>query len=157
MKQANAANIPVIAVNTPVGTVSGNKVDTSGAKVVTYVGADNFEYGVGEGQLAVKALGGKGNVVLLHGTLGTEPDNDRFAGIKSVFAKHPGIKVIDTLTDNWQNSANVTDVQDLLAKYHGNQLNAVIATGRRCTPAPTTPVATAIRRSSSSPATTPSR
>ena len=129
IKQANAAGIPVVAVNTPVGTVTGNTVNTNGAKVVTFVGANNYTYGVAEGQLVVQALGGKGNVAMIHGTLGTEPDTLRFQGIKSVFAKYPGIHVITTKSDNWQNSANISVVQDLLAQYHGNQLNAVVATG----------------------------
>ncbi|MCL6091579.1 MAG: sugar ABC transporter substrate-binding protein [Actinobacteria bacterium] len=130
VKLANKAGIPVVAVNTPVGTVTGaHSVNTEGANVVTFVGADNTAYGVAEGRLVVQALGGKGNVVMIHGTLGTEPDTLRFAGIKSVFSKYPGIHVIDTMTDNWQNSENISDVQDLLSKYPGNQLNAVVATG----------------------------
>ncbi|MDA8297286.1 MAG: sugar ABC transporter substrate-binding protein [Actinomycetota bacterium] len=130
VKQANKAGIPVIAVNTPVGTVTGpHSVNTGGAKVVTFVGADNTAYGVAEGKLVVQALKGKGNVAMIHGTLGTEPDTLRFAGMKSVFAKYPGIHVVTTLSDNWQNSQNITAVQDLMSKYHGTQLNAVVATG----------------------------
>jgi ABC-type sugar transport system substrate-binding protein len=130
IKKANAAGIPVIAVNTPVGTVTGPKsVNTGGAKVVTFVGADNTAYGVALADLVVKATGGKGNIVMIHGTLGTEPDTLRFAGMKSVFAKYPGIKVLETPTDNWTNSANITAVQDLLSKYPGTKLKAVVATG----------------------------
>jgi ribose transport system substrate-binding protein len=130
IKKANAAGIPVIAVNTPVGTVTGPKnVNTGGAKVVTFVGADNTAYGVALADLVVKATGGKGNIVMIHGTLGTEPDTLRFAGMKSVFAKYPGIKVLETPTDNWTNSANITVVQDILSKYPGTKLKAVVATG----------------------------
>ena len=130
IKKANAAGIPVIAVNTPVGTVTGPKgVNTGGTKVVTFVGADNTAYGVALGELVVKATGGKGNIVMIHGTLGTEPDTLRFAGMKSVFAKYPGIKVLETPTDNWTNSANITVVQNILSKYPGTKLKAVVATG----------------------------
>ena len=128
--RANAAGIPVIAVNSPVGTVKGaSSVDTGSAKVVSFVGADNKAYGAAEGALVVKALGGKGNVAMIHGTLGTEMDSQRFSGVLSVFKKHPGIHVIATMDDNWTNTMNITDVQDLLVKYPGTKLSAVMADG----------------------------
>jgi ABC-type sugar transport system substrate-binding protein len=120
IKQANAAGIPVIAVNTNVG---------SGANVVTFVGADNYAYGVAEGELTAKALGGKGNVALLLGVLGDSPEVLRTEGIKAVLAKYPGIHIVTTLTDNWVNSQNISDVQDLLSKYSSGSLNAVVAEG----------------------------
>lgn len=120
IKQANAAGIPVIAVNTNVG---------SGAKVVTFVGADNYSYGVAEGELTAKALNGKGNVALLLGVLGDSPEVLRTEGIKSVLAKYPGIHIVTSETDNWVNGQNISDVQDLLSKYSKGSLNAVVAEG----------------------------
>jgi ABC-type sugar transport system substrate-binding protein len=120
IKQANAAGIPVIAVNTNVG---------SGAKVVTFVGADNYSYGVAEGELTAKALNGKGNVALLLGVLGDSPEVLRTEGIKSVLAKYPGIHIVTSETDSWVNSSNISDVQDLLSKYPNGSLNAVVAEG----------------------------
>lgn len=130
VKKANAAGIPVIAVNEPIGTVTGlHSVNTSGAKVITYIGDDDTAYGVAEGNLVAKAINGNGNIVMIHGVLGTSADIDRFNGMKSVFSKYPGIKVVDTMVDSWTNTTNVTDVQDLLAKYPGKQLAAVLAVG----------------------------
>lgn len=120
IKQANHAGIPVIAVNTNVG---------SGASVVTFVGADNYSYGVAEGKLTAKALNGKGNVALLLGVLGDSPEVLRTEGIKSVLSKYPGIHIVTSLTDNWVNSQNISDVQDLLSKYSKGSLNAVVAEG----------------------------
>jgi ABC-type sugar transport system substrate-binding protein len=120
VKQANAAGIPVIAVNTNVG---------SGASVVTFVGADNYSYGVAEGELTAKALNGKGNVALLLGVLGDSPEVLRTEGIKSVLAKYPGIHIVTSETDGWVNSQNISDVQDLLSKYSNGSLNAVVAEG----------------------------
>lgn len=120
IKQANAAGIPVIAVNTNVG---------SGAKVVTFVGADNYSYGVAEGELTAKALNGKGNIALLLGVLGDSPEVLRTEGIKSVLAKYPGIHIVTSETDSWVNGQNISDVQDLLSKYSHGSLNAVVAEG----------------------------
>jgi ribose transport system substrate-binding protein len=129
IKKANAAGIPVIAVNEPVGVVTGHHVNTSGAKVVTYIGDDDTAYGVAEANLVVKAIHGKGNIVMIHGILGASADTYRFNGMRSVFSKYPGIKVVSTMVDNWTNTTNVTDVQDLLAKYPGKDLAAVVSVG----------------------------
>ncbi|MBO0805509.1 MAG: sugar ABC transporter substrate-binding protein [Nocardiopsaceae bacterium] len=117
--QANEAGIPVIAVNTNVD---------KGAKVVTFVGANDYAYGVAEGRLTAKALNGKGNVALLLGVLGDSPEVLRTEGIKSVLAKYPHIHILSSQTDNWINSQCISDVQDLLSKDRGS-LDAVVAEG----------------------------
>jgi ABC-type sugar transport system substrate-binding protein len=120
VQQANAAGIPVIAVNTPVA---------SGGKVVTFVGDNDYQYGVLEAKLVAKALNGKGNVALLEGVLGDSPEVLRTNAINATLAKYPGIHIVTSEVDNWVNATNVTDVQDLLAKYPGTSLNAVVAEG----------------------------
>jgi len=120
VKLANAANIPVIAVNTQVG---------SGAKVVTFVGDNDYQYGVKEAQLVARALGGKGNVALLEGVLGDSPEVLRTNAIRATLAKYPGIHIVTSEVDNWTNALNITDVQNLMANYPGNSLNAVVAEG----------------------------
>ncbi|MHB1499116.1 MAG: sugar ABC transporter substrate-binding protein [Acidimicrobiales bacterium] len=120
IKKANAAGIPVMAVNTEVG---------KGAKVVTFVGDNDYQYGVDEGKLVAQALHGKGNVALLLGVLGDSPEVLRTEGIKATLKHYPGIHIVTSLVDNWVNSTNIADVQDLLTKYHGTSLNAVVAEG----------------------------
>jgi ABC-type sugar transport system substrate-binding protein len=120
VKQANQAGIPVFALNSAIA---------SGGKLVSYIGDSDYQYGVAEGKLAVKATGGHGNVAILLGVLGDAPEVDRLAGIKSVLAKYPGIKIVTTQVDAWQNSENLADTQDLLSKYPKGKLAAVIAEG----------------------------
>jgi ABC-type sugar transport system substrate-binding protein len=120
IKKANAAGIPVMAVNTEVGP---------GAKVITFVGDNDYQYGVDEGKLVAQALHGKGNVALLLGVLGDSPEVLRTEGIKATLKQYPGIHIVTSLVDNWVNSTNIADVQDLMTKYHGNSLNAVVAEG----------------------------
>jgi ABC-type sugar transport system substrate-binding protein len=120
VKLASAANIPVIAVNTSVG---------SGASTVTYAGADNYKYGQAEGRLVASAVGNKGNVALLEGVLGDSPEVLRTEGIKAVLKTHPKIHIVTTMVDNWTNPQNITDVQDLLSKYGDHGLSAVVAEG----------------------------
>jgi ABC-type sugar transport system substrate-binding protein len=119
VKLANQANIPVISVNTRVG---------SGAKVVTFVGDDDYQYGVQEAKLVAQAINDKGNVALLEGVLGDSPEVLRTNAIKATLAAYPGIHIVTSEVDNWTNPLNVTDTQNLLSKY-GNSLAAVVAEG----------------------------
>jgi len=120
IKQANKAGIPVIAVNTEVGT---------GAKTVTFVGDNDYQYGVDEGVMVARALKGKGNIAILLGVLGDSPEVLRTEGIKATLAKYPKIHILTSLVDNWSNSTNIADVQELASKYPSGQLNAVVAEG----------------------------
>jgi ABC-type sugar transport system substrate-binding protein len=120
VKAANQAGIPVFALNSAI---------SSGGQLVTYIGDSDYQYGVAEGQMAAQAINGKGNVAILLGVLGDAPEVDRLAGIKSVLSKYPGIKIVTTEVDNWQNALNLSDTQDLLSKYPKGTLAAVIAQG----------------------------
>jgi ABC-type sugar transport system substrate-binding protein len=120
VKDANQAGIPVFALNSAIA---------SGGQLVTYIGDSDYQYGVAEGEMAAKAINGHGNVAILLGVLGDAPEADRLAGIKSVLAKYPGVKIVTTEVDLWQNAKNLADTQDLLSKYPKGQLAAVIAEG----------------------------
>jgi ABC-type sugar transport system substrate-binding protein len=120
VKAANAAGIPVFALNSAIA---------SGGKLVTYIGDSDYQYGLAEGQMAAKAINGKGNVAILLGVLGDSPEVQRLAGIKNVLSKYPNIKIVATQVDAWVNSKNLADTQDLLSKYPKGQLAAVIAQG----------------------------
>jgi ABC-type sugar transport system substrate-binding protein len=120
VKEANQAGIPVFALNSAIA---------SGGQLVTYIGDSDYQYGVAEGQMAAKAINDKGNVAILLGVLGDSPEVQRLAGMKSVLSKYPGIKIVTTEVDLWQNAKNLADTQDLLSKYPKGQLAAVIAEG----------------------------
>jgi ABC-type sugar transport system substrate-binding protein len=120
VKNANQANVPVFDLNSAI---------SPGAKLVTYIGDSDYQYGVDEGNMAAQAIHGKGNVAVLLGVLGDAPEVDRLAGIKAAFKKYPDIKIVTTEVDDWDNSKNLADVQDLLAKYPKGTLQAIIAQG----------------------------
>lgn len=120
VKSANQAGIPVFDLNTLI---------SPGGQLVTYIGDSDYQYGVAEGNLAAKAIGGKGNVAVLLGVLGDAPEVQRLAGIKDAFKAYPNIKIVTTEVDNWVNATNLSDTQDLLSKYPKGSLAAVIAQG----------------------------
>jgi ribose transport system substrate-binding protein len=122
IREANAANIPVMAVNT--------KADIStGAKVVTYVGVDDYVFGQRQGELLAKALNGKGNVGYILGKLGTSAQLDREAGLMDTLKKYPDIKIVEKQAADWDNSKALAITQDYLSKYAKGEIDAIIDQG----------------------------
>jgi len=122
IRQANAANIPVMAVNT--------KADTSsGAKVLTYVGVDDFVFGQRQGDLIAKALAGKGKIAYILGKLGTSAQLDREAGLMDTLKKYPDIAIIEKQAADWDNSKALAITQDYLSKYPKGAVDAIVDQG----------------------------
>src|SRR5438874_2489879 len=70
LERARAANIPVLIVDT----------DINWPAKLSYIGADNQRAGRLAGEFIVKALGEKGQVVVIRGILGVATHEDRLAG-----------------------------------------------------------------------------
>jgi ribose transport system substrate-binding protein len=122
VRLANAANIPVIAVNT--------RVDTSGgAEIVTYVGADDYAFGQIQGKLLAQAIGGKGKVAYIMGTLGMSPQLNRKAGLEDTLKSYPEIKLVETQVANWDSAQALAVTQDFLSKYPEGALDVILDQG----------------------------
>jgi len=88
VQKVNAAGIPVVNV--------GDRL--AGGSVVAFVGSDDYSIALDTARTLFKALGGKGNVVVLEGpeTIPTAPN--RLRGFKDALKEFPEIKV--TLSKN---------------------------------------------------------
>jgi ribose transport system substrate-binding protein len=73
-----------------------------------------------------KKLGGKGNIVILQGPLGSSPELDRTKGIMKTLAKYPDIKVLAKDTANWGRAEATNKVKNWLSSF-GSQLNGIVA------------------------------
>jgi ribose transport system substrate-binding protein len=87
----NAANIPLINANEKL----------SGGTVVGYVGTDDVTLGKTTGEYLLKAIGGKGNVVILDG-----PDNNltakgRAQGFREALKEFPDVKLVGAKSANY--------------------------------------------------------
>jgi ribose transport system substrate-binding protein len=79
---ALAQGIPVITIDS----------DAPNSKRLFFIGTDNYNAGTLGGQLVVKLLNGKGNVVVF--TMPNQSNlNERLHGYQSAFDGHPGIKI----------------------------------------------------------------
>jgi ribose transport system substrate-binding protein len=89
-----------------------------------YVAGDNPGFGKVSGEYLAKALGGKGNVVVLRG-IPTVIDNQRVDSFMAVMKSHPDIKVLDAKHGNWNRDDAFKVMQDYLTRF--KQIDAVWA------------------------------
>jgi len=89
-----------------------------------YVAGDNPGFGKVSGEYLAKALGGKGNVVVLRG-IPTVIDNQRVDAFMAVMKSHPDIKVLDAKHGNWNRDDAFKVMQDYLTRF--KQIDAVWA------------------------------
>ena len=78
-----------------------------------------------EAEFVAKKLGGKGNVAILMGSMGSAPQIGRTKGSKDVIAKYPGMKVVREQTANFSRPDALTVVENWLAS--GEKIDAIIA------------------------------
>ncbi|MFV0526446.1 MAG: sugar ABC transporter substrate-binding protein [Acidimicrobiales bacterium] len=120
VQRAVAAGIPVIAANNRIG-------DDGGA--LTFVGADDVEFGRQQAQLLVEAMGTEGRVGLIQGRLGTSPQILREQGFKEELARYPGIEIVATQSADWAEDQAVAIVQDWLVSFGQDELDAIVDQG----------------------------
>ena len=95
-------------------------------KGVAYVGSKSIDAGVMNMEELGKAMGGKGNLVILIGELSDEPAHGRTDGIKQVVKEQfPNIKVTREQTGHWKREPGKTIMEDWLAS--GQQIDGVAA------------------------------
>jgi len=113
MRQATKAGIAVIPFST--GDAKFGKMGTDYLMRVT-----ETQIGVGRmsAEWMVKTLGGKGNVIVHGGTAGNPMSAAQAVGWRAVFAKHPGIKVLEGPVDtNWDPALAQKVTAAAIAKY----------------------------------------
>jgi ribose transport system substrate-binding protein/inositol transport system substrate-binding protein len=116
IEQARAANIPVVTVNQNISKPE---------LVNSFVGVSHVQGGEMEMQAAADALGGKGNIVVLHGPMGSDAQIGRDQGYKNVLAKYPDIKIVYEQTANWKTDEALKLVENWLQT--GTQIDAIVS------------------------------
>lgn len=114
--KAVAAKIPIIVVNAQVSNLD---------KATAYSGSDDVVAGKLETEFVVDKLGGKGNVVIIHGPNGNSAEINRTEGIKEVLSKQPDIKILAEQTANWDRAQALSLMENWLQTYP--DIDAVIA------------------------------
>lgn len=115
VRKANAKNIPVSTIGTPTA-------DPTVAFMRS--GVDYYKTGIIVATRVVKALGEKGNVIILEAAPGAQNGKERLQGIQDVFAKYPGIKIIASQTAHWNRVKGMQVMENLLQRF--DKVDAVI-------------------------------
>jgi ribose transport system substrate-binding protein len=115
---ATAAGVPVRAAkkaNIPVINVDRNAPDAPGD---TFIATDSVAAARTLGEYACKVTGGKANLAILQGQLGTTPEMDRDKGFNEALASCPGIKVVAKQPSKaWMQDEGFAIAQDMLQRY----------------------------------------
>jgi ribose transport system substrate-binding protein len=120
--KANDAGIPVLLLDTRIDEEAAASV---GAKVLTYIGSDNFEGGAVAGRYLAAELGGVGEIAIIEGISGHETADQRRLGFLSGIESSPGIHVVASQTANWERARAYTVAENLLQAHP--DLSAVFA------------------------------
>ncbi|WP_443071602.1 substrate-binding domain-containing protein [Streptomyces sp. NBC_01477] len=101
ISSANKAGIPVLAIDSPLPKEDG---------AALYLGTPNYTAGQKAGEAMKQALGGKGQVVILVGSLTTSNAVERIQGFEDAL-KGTGIKVAQKLSDGMDAAKALTNAQ----------------------------------------------
>lgn len=113
--KAAAAGLPVVGSNSP----------SSSDKYVSYIGSNDVLGGQMCAEAVIKAMGGKGNVVIFEGPVGQTGAIQRSEGLDKVLKEHPDIKVLERKTANWSRTEAMGLMQNWITK-HPNDIQGVI-------------------------------
>lgn len=118
---------PVVNMAKELGVpfVTVNQKATNQRNATSFVGVSHEDGGELEMLEAAKALGGKGNVALLLGPMGSDAQIGRSAGYKKVLDKNPDMAVVFEQTANWDTEAALKLVENWLQT--GKQIDVVVA------------------------------
>ena len=119
LREAKRAKIPVI--------LTDRAIQTSDESLYTcFLGSDFFEEGKMAADWLAKFVNGKGNIVELQGTPGSDPANERRKAFADAIKKYPGLKIVDSQSGNFERSGG-KQVMEAFLKKHGKAINIVYA------------------------------
>lgn len=90
-----------------------------------FVGQSNVEGSYEQAKAACEAIGGKGNVCIIKGQMGTSGEIDCTTGIEKALAEYPDVKVIEEQSANWMIDESLKVTETWLQKH--NDIDAIIA------------------------------
>ena len=115
VKLAINAKIPIINVNS-----------ATSATPTAFVGSDDEESARIAMNYIAEKLGGKGNVIMMHGYMGQAAQIQRDKGAKEILKKFPDIKLLAEQTGEWDRAKAMSLTENWIQSY-GTKINAIFA------------------------------
>ena len=107
VEKINAAGIPV--TNITDRAASGN--------FVAFVGADDYAIALATGRALLKAMGGRGNVIILEGVKGSLTASDRLRGFTDAIKEFPEVKLLASQPANFQRLPALQVMENLMQSF----------------------------------------
>jgi len=107
VEKINAAGIPVVNITDRVAS----------GKFVAFVGADDYSIGLATARALLKAIGGKGNVIILEGVKGTLTNTDRVRGFNDALKETPNVKLLASQPANYQRLQALQVMENLMQSF----------------------------------------
>jgi ABC-type sugar transport system substrate-binding protein len=124
IKLVNDAGIPILEANNKAG------FGRSEVNVLTYVGADDVDFGRLQGKLLDQAFKGqKAKVAYVMGFPGSPAQVLRAKGWDEFRAKNPQYEEVARVTEDFDAAKALAVVQDLLSRFPKGQLDAIVIQG----------------------------
>lgn len=115
VEQINDAKIPIV-----------NVTDRSaGGKFLAFVGADDYSLGLETARYLLKAIGGKGNVIILEGVKGSLTNIDRVRGFNDAIKESKDVKLLASQPANYQRLQGLQVMENLMQSHP--QIDGVLA------------------------------
>lgn len=115
IEKVNAAGIPV----------TGLTDKLAGGQIVSFIGAEDYRLGLETGQSLLKAMGGKGNVVVLEGVKGAISSTDRVKGFTDALKEFPNVKMVAMQPANYQRLQALQVMENIMQSHP--QIDGVLA------------------------------
>ena len=136
MVQAGAKAIVVYPISPTALNATVRNACAKGVVVIAYdaeitepcaynVHIDQEEAGRITAEWLVKALNGKGNIVAITGVPGTSVDTLRTRAAKAVFAKYPGIKIVNEAVGMWNQAVARTELSKIFATRKWSEIDGL--------------------------------
>ncbi len=112
--KANAAQIPVVAVDTRVDAAT---LSAAGATVASFIGSDNEDGGRIAGAFLVERLQGRATVAVLEGVPGHETADARLRGFRGALASAGGMLIVASQPANMERDQAFNVTQNILQAH----------------------------------------
>ncbi len=115
VQKLNEAGIPVVNITDRV----------AGGQLVAFVGIDDTQVAITTAEALMKAIGGKGLVVIIEGVKGSISSQDRVKGFNEVIKRYPNVKLLASQPGNFQRLNALQAMENMLQSYP--QIDGVLA------------------------------
>ncbi len=118
VEEAIDEGIPIVIFDSGLAT---------GPQIVSYVATDNFKGGQLAADEMARAIGQRGNVILLRYMAGSESTEQRELGFLDAIKKYPNIQVVSSDQYGGDNATSAKEKVDQLLQLHQRELAGIFA------------------------------